>query len=214
MIRLMFLAMIAVSLSACGLQRRDPIPPGADGGYSRAASMAAQGRYEEALPALRCAADQGQGYEVAQHQTALALFALADRGGAEAGAWRDEAMERLTLAANAGWGASQAELARRNLAAGEAEDAAYWAIIYRANARESSLGVNRLGADSEAAIRAAAGQAGMERARARAGEFFPRPQSVRPLAHGCANILGIGNQGARPPRQRQQQQVPPGGPRY
>ena len=150
---------------------------GAGGGFNRAAALVDAGRFAEALPLLRCSAARGEGYEVSQHLAGISALevsvseALSEDRRAD---YRREGFERLTLAAEAGWPASQAELAERyaEIDTDEARYlAAYWDAVYHANRRDQALGIDRIPTPVSNRIRAAAGEDALARAQTDAGGF-------------------------------------------
>lgn len=150
---------------------------GAGDSYTRAARLVDAGEYATALPALRCLADQGRGYEIAQFlagHSALMLSGAADTPEILRGELRVEGFDRLILAANAGWPSAQAELARWFASTpGEQarQQAAYWAAVYRANRRDLAYGLDRLDDELEADIRRSAGEETARAAEIEAGAF-------------------------------------------
>jgi len=129
--------------------------------YSAAAALVEQGEYARALPSLRCLADRGQGYEIAQYLAGHTAIAMADLDTTPTilqPELRVEGFDRLLIAAEAGWPSAQAELARLYWRAGTESalsDAAYWASVYRQNPRDRALGLDRLRDSIEAEIDAA-----------------------------------------------------------
>lgn len=140
---------------------RGPGPGGgAGGGFAAAASLVDAGRYGEALPALRCHAARGDGFEIAQYlagYSALRQAEAPDTPEILRHELRVEGLDRLTRAAEAGWPAAQAELTEALAAIGSEpslEEAGYWAEIYRHNRREQVYGLDRLDDRVEAQIAA------------------------------------------------------------
>lgn len=128
--------------------------------FTRAARMVEAQHYEQALPALRCIAGQGRGFEIAQYlagYSALKLSGDVNTPEILRPELRYEGFERLIDAAEAGWPSAQAELARAFLET-DTEDAvgeaAYWAAIYLRNSRDRAYGLNRLDDSTEAEIEA------------------------------------------------------------
>lgn len=150
---------------------------GAGDSFTRAARLVDAGEYESALPALRCIADQGRGYEIAQFLAGHSALMLSEAEGTPEilrGELRVEGFDRLILAANAGWPSAQAELARwfADTPGEEARhQAAYWAAVYRANRRDLTYGLDRLDDRLEAEIRESAGEEMARTAEIEAGAF-------------------------------------------
>lgn len=200
---LAFVALTALSVSACSSGRpgpggerpgtggsaQGPASPGRGAGdsFTRAARLVDAGEYATALPALRCIADQGRGYEIAQFlagHSALMLSEAEDTPDILRGELRVEGFDRLILAANAGWPSAQAELARwfADTPGDTARhQAAYWAAVYRANRRDLAYGLDRLDDGLEADIRRSAGEETARAAEIEADaftlDFMPRVES-------------------------------------
>ncbi len=177
---LVLAVLTAVSVTACSSGRTGPggegpgsggsaqgqASPGRGAGdsFTRAARLVDAGEYETALPALRCIADQGRGYEIAQFLAGHSALMLSEAEGTPdilRGELRVEGFDRLILAANAGWPSAQAELARwfADTPGDQARhQAAYWAAVYRANRRDLAYGLDRLDDGLEAEIRESAGE--------------------------------------------------------
>lgn len=157
--------------------------------YAQGRRLADEGNWSDAQRAFRCAGQIGPGFEVAWHQAGVMGFNLAtdplvpaeQRAAYEAGGF-----EALEMAARTGWGASQAELAIRHHSAGHPEDAAYWAAVYRANAREDAIGLSRLPDATYQDIRA---RADYTVALERAADFFPRALPRGEPGPGCAELM-------------------------
>ena len=171
---------LAAVLTACSTGGRDG--PGrlraGSGGellYAQGQYRAEEGDHIGSLRAFSCAAEYGPGYEVAYHAagiTALDMAVMAVTPEDRRTPLSEIGYDALERAANAGWAASQAELALRYHRAGRAEDAANWAAIYRSNARDDALGLARIPDAVFADIRAASDYSA---AQARADDFFPQP---------------------------------------
>ncbi|WP_203290957.1 hypothetical protein [Maricaulis parjimensis] len=168
---------------------------GAGGGFTGAARLVDAGRYGEALPALRCHAARGEGFEIAQY---LAGYSALKQADAEEtpdilrDELRVEGFDRLTLAAQAGWPAAQAELAEA-LALVDTptarEDAAYWAEVYRHNRREQAYGLDRLDDGVEAQIAATIDADTTQAVTARAAAFTTTPLERQDATPECAPYL-------------------------
>lgn len=165
------------------------------GGYNAATRLYDAGRYGEALPILRCAARQGPGYEVAQHLAGLAAIRLSEDEALtpdRQADYRSEGFDRLTDAAQSGWPASQAELAKLYFEI-ETQDAraeaAYWAQLYRGNPRDRAIGLNRIDTVTDRAIDAAVGTDGLAEAQARSAAFIAEPLIEEEIGPDCAPLL-------------------------
>lgn len=190
------LAMLTALLAACasgdGGDRPGPGLRAGSGGemlYAQGQRLAGEGNWSEAGRAYRCAAQYGSGFEVAWHNAGLMAFHLAADPALDAeqrAVHEAEGFEALEMAARTGWGASQAELALRHHAAGHADEAAYWAAVYRANPREDVIGLSRLPEDSYQDIRARADHAA---ALERAADFFPRVLPRGEPGPHCADLM-------------------------
>lgn len=166
--------------------------------YTSAAALVDRGDYAQALPALKCLADRGQGYEIAQYLAGYASVRMAEADTTPdilRPELRTEGFDRLRSAAGAGWPSAQAELARLYWQAGTHEalqEAAYWAEVYRGNRRDRSLGLDRLSNGVEAEIRAALDTATLDRIETDAGAFSLTPMEARPLSQECTQLLSRG----------------------
>ncbi len=178
--RLVILSLTAVlALSGCG--SRDGIPrggPGASDPFSQARIMARRGDCAHAAPILSCVAANGPGFEAAVHELARCHAELGDD---------EAAVAEFTRAANAGWAASQAELAGLHAGRGDGPEAAYWAAVYRANSRDQALGIARLPAEA-ASAEARLEPAERDRARERAAGFTPVRLEARPETPQCERL--------------------------
>lgn len=173
--------------------------PGAGDAFSRAAGLIDAGQYGEALPALRCLAGQGPGYEVAQY---LAGYAALRHAAADITPdilrpeLRVEALDRLTAAAEAGWPAAQALLAETLSAqdgAAALEEAGYWAAVYRSNRRDQMFGLDRLSNRIEADIASRLSETQMTAINTRARAFSPIPLERIEVGPECQAVLQSGN---------------------
>ena len=227
MIRLSVLAPAALLLlTACashsgppsgGQARMQGGGPDGAGGFNLAVHLADQGEYGQALPLLRCIAGQGSGFEIAQYLAGYSAIRLSVAPTTPAilrDELRVEGLDRLTLAARAGWPSAQAELAEQ-YAATESQDApgeaAYWAAIYRHNARDRAYGLDRLDDRIEAQIAARIDPARLAEIEGLAANFTVEPMSRVAVTPACAPHLGSpgadqraggrqgGRQGGRPP---------------
>ncbi|HAQ34902.1 MAG: hypothetical protein CMF74_17325 [Maricaulis sp.] len=196
MVRIALPLVLVLTLSACaGGGRPDFVRAGTGGemAYARAANALENGDTATALAAYRCAAAYGPGYEVAWHNlgvTALNAAAAPGVSAEAAEAYRTEGYAALETAANAGWAASQAELATRHLAAGHSAEAARWSAIYRTNNRDQALGLTRLPEATANAIAANASDAERAAAIEAAADFFPRALQRSEPGEGCDALTG------------------------
>lgn len=175
---------------------------GAGDSFSQAARLVDAGRHDLALPILRCIADQGQGYEVAQYlagHSALQMSELETTPDILRAELRVEGFDRLILAANAGWPSAQAELARwfaDTPGVIAREQAAYWAAVYRGNRRDRAYGLDRLDNALEDRIREAAGAESAAAAEADASAFtiatMPRAETRTECARFTRQAGGRG----------------------
>ena len=170
--------------------------PGSAGGFNMAVRLVDQGEYEQALPILRCVAGQGSGFEIAQYLAGYSAIQLSTAEATPAilrDEMRIEGLDRLTIAAQAGWPTAQAELARQ-FAAIESEEAparaAYWAAVYRRNARDRTYGLDRLDDGIEAQITARIDAAQSARIETEAAGFAPEPMTANASTPACAPYLG------------------------
>lgn len=178
--RLVLLSLIVV-LALPGCAPRDGMPrsgPGASDPFTQARIMARRGDCARAVPILSCLAGNGPGFEAAVHELARCHADLGDG---------DAALSEFTRAARAGWAASQAELAGRLAGRGEDAEAAYWAAVYRANARDQAMGIARLPAEA-ARAETRLESAERDRARARAAGFTSVPLETRPETPQCERL--------------------------
>lgn len=170
-------------------------PPGAGDPFSRAARLVDQGQYQQALPALRCIASQGQGYEIAQYLAGYASLRLAE-DDATPEILRDEfrvdGFDRLIAAGNAGWPAAQAALAEAFAStSGDVAEtqAGYWAAVYRRNTRDRAYGLDRLDNEIERGIAASLTPDEREQADAAATAFIVTPMERVEAGPECAPFL-------------------------
>ncbi|MEE2565558.1 hypothetical protein [Hyphobacterium marinum] len=165
--------------------------------YAQGRRLADDGNWMDALRAFQCAGQVGPGFEVAWHQAGVMAFNLATDPLVPAEQHADyaaEGFEALEMAARTGWGASQAELAIRHHSAGNTADAAYWAAVYRANAREDVIGLSRL---PEATFQDIRARADYPAALERAADFFPRSLPRGEPGPDCTDLM-------RPVRERRE----------
>lgn len=177
--------------------------PGAGDAFSRAAALIDAGQFGEALPALRCLAGQGPGYEVAQYLAGYAALRHADEDSTPhvlRPELRVEGLDRLTAAAEAGWPAAQARLAE-TLSAQDGpvalEEAGYWAAVYRSNRRDQMYGLDRLPDGIEADIASRLSAAQTAAINTRASGFSPTPLQRVEAGPECQAVLrsGMGMRG-------------------
>ncbi len=210
MVRLSVLAPAAfVFLTACaspgGPSSRGPggMQGGDAGGFNTAVRLADQGEYERALPILRCIAGQGSGFEIAQYLAGYSALRLSIAPATPAilrDELRVEGFDRLTLAARAGWPTAQAELAAQ-FAATTSEDApvqaAYWAAVYRHNARDRVYGLDRLDNGIETQIAARIDPALVAEIEQIAADFTVEPMGMIAGTPACAPHLVSAGAGRR-----------------
>lgn len=193
-------------LAACAANDRPGRGEGPAGmqrsGFAQAARLVDAGRYEEALPILRCVARRGEGFEIAQYLAGYSALQLAEAGDTPdilRAELRIEGFDRLIAAAEAGWPAAQARLAEEFAVTRGADaqlQAAYWAEVYRNNAREQVYGLDRLDDDVEARITAALDEDRLDDARMRAAGFSPVPLEGEEIDAACAPYLREAGPGA------------------
>lgn len=178
------------------------------GDFNTAVSLVDQGEYEQALPILRCVAGQGTGFEIAQYlagYSALRLSAEDTSPDIMRDDLRVEGFDRLTSAAEAGWPTAQAELAMQ-FASINSEDApvqaAYWAEVYRHNARDQTYGLDRLDNRVEAQIAGRIDATQTAQVERLAAEFVVQPLTAIPVTPACAPHLGSRGFGPRPSARR------------
>lgn len=165
--------------------------------YAQGRNLADAGNWAEALRAYRCAGRIGPGFEVAWHQAGMMAFNLATDPlvtTEQRAAYEAEGFQALEMAARTGWGASQAELAVRHHSAGQSAEAAYWAAVYRSNAREDMIGLSRLPEATYQDIRA---RANYPAALEQASDFFPRALPRGEPGPDCTDLM-------RPVRERRE----------
>tara|TARA_R110002072_G_scaffold94101_2_gene208260 strand:- start:3454 stop:4173 length:720 start_codon:yes stop_codon:yes gene_type:complete len=221
--RLSLIPLLALSLAvtACA---SEPGPRGADGGrdgpgrgasgFDRATALLEQGDAATAHTGFLCIAHQGPGYEIAWHSAGLASLAMAEASGEQTGTadgLRDRGFLELITAANAGWPASQAELAMRFAERGDdagLERAAYWLAVLDGNPRDLALGLQRIPAAQRAMIEArigperlATGEADARAAPLQPLERMDNDLSCQPWLVEVRQRQGRGN-GEGPPRGR------------
>lgn len=187
----------AAGLTACGSTRERMDP--SMSGFERAGHALHTGDYATAHIGFGCIATRGSGYEVAQHNTGLASLALARMSGLPAddvAALEARAVEELTLAARAGWPASQAELVEYYAAKGDPDSlnmAGFWLWNYIANNRETALGIRRLDDAERQHYSELIGEDIMEAARQDALAFRLTPLVSRPASPSCAPWFAQGD---------------------
>ncbi|WP_417492044.1 hypothetical protein [Maricaulis sp.] len=206
MARLSILVPTALFLLA-GCASHDGPPPGERGGrpdgnrggasgFDMAVQLVDRGEYQEALPILRCVAGQGSGFEIAQYLAGYSAIRLATAETTPAilrDEMRVEGFDRLTSAAQAGWPTAQAELAVQfaSLDSAEApERAAYWAAVYRRNARDRTYGLDRLDDGIEARIASRIDAAQTAEIENQAAMFIIEPLTAIAATPACTPYLG------------------------
>jgi hypothetical protein len=189
-------------LSACAANEG----PDRRSSYDIATDHVDHGRYEQALPILRCVAGQGHGYEVAQYLAGLSAIRMSEGGETpelERADLRVEGFERLEIAANAGWPSAQAELTQQYFDIGTADalqKAAIWAAVYRQNGRDQLYGVDRIDNALEAQIYEMIGPEGQVAAEQAADDQFVTMMTTETISTECQRILRARASGA--PRQQ------------
>lgn len=190
--------------------------PGPAAGFSQASRLVDHQRYEAALPILRCVAGQGHGYEIAQYLAGYSLIRLADAENTPE-IMRPEHMtegfERLEVAAAAGWGAAQAELAQAYWDVGTPEAlqrGLYWTNVYRRNSRDRAYGIDRISDTLEGDLSAAVGSTDRASIQAEAATYSVQPMQAETLTPECAQLVRDRGAGAGT-RQRAQQRSGRGG---
>ncbi|MGK0267151.1 MAG: hypothetical protein ACI82N_001404 [Maricaulis sp.] len=231
MVRLSVLAPAALLLLTACASHDGPSPrgrggmqdggPGGAGGFNMAVRLVDQGEYEQALPILRCVAGQGTGFEIAQYLAGYSAMRLSIADTTPSilrDELRVEGLDRLTMAAQAGWPTAQAELATQ-FAETASEDApvqaAYWAAVYRHNARDRTYGLDRLDDGIEAQITDRIDPVRAAEIEQIAANFTVQPMSAVPASPACAPYLGsprgAPGAGRRPPPGGGRGGPPPGG---
>lgn len=199
------LSMIALcaALAACGSVDNDTTFRGGAGGdaaYGRGLQALERGQTAEAHDYFACAAEFGGGYEVAWYYAGTTALEVAREGGENADTYRETGEHYLTRSGEAGWGASQAALARHYHSIGDTERAAYWALLYTNNVREISLGLTRMDDETIVEIRDAVEPEQLAEAELQAARFVPEPLPIgRPSAE-CAEAI-------RSDRERREERV-------
>lgn len=164
-------------------------------GFTLAARLVDDGRYEAALPILRCVADQVHGYEIAQYLAGYSLLQLADHPATPdilRPEHRTEGFERLESAAAAGWGAAQAELVQAYWTVGSSEAVErgmFWASVYTRNTRDRAYGIDRIPDALEAQLEAAVSRDVREHVQAEATRFALEPLQASPLTPECSRLV-------------------------
>ena len=130
--------------------------PGGPGGtalndsaqYLSVLRLAENGACEQALPQLRCMAARGPGFEGPQHVLGYCLMEKAAAAPAGDTAWSAEGLLWITRAANAGWGAAQAQLvslyADGMVVPQDVRQAQKWRLVHTENPMRKSLGLPEL----------------------------------------------------------------------
>lgn len=203
---------LALGLAACGSTNDQNSAfrggAGGDAAYGRGLQALDSGNTAQANEYFSCAAQFGGGYEVAWYYAGTTALELAAAGGSEAEAYREDGEYHLTTSGNAGWGASQAALARYYHERGAAEDAVYWTMLYTNNVREMSLGLTRMSTDMIADIRDSVPPETFAEIQGRALRFVPEPIPVgRPGEECNAAIQGNRERESRQRRPEPQQRT-------
>ncbi|WP_421784829.1 hypothetical protein [Hyphobacterium sp.] len=182
----------SILLAACGSVDDDSTFRGGAGGdaaYGRGLQALERGDAAEAHDFFACAAEFGGGYEVAWYYAGTTALEVARAGGENADTYRETGEHYLTRSGEAGWGASQAALARHYHAIGNDALAAYWALLYTNNVREISLGLTRMDDETILEIRDAVTDEQLADAELNAARFVPEPLPIgRPSAE-CADAI-------------------------
>lgn len=208
---LLILPLIATACAGSPDRRGPPGGPGGEGGnrngramdYASAAALVDQGEYSRALPVLRCLADRGDGYEIAQYLAGHATIALSEQESTPDILQPElylEGIDRLDIAARAGWPSAQARLAELYWRAGSEDglsNAAYWSAVYRNNARDRALGVDRLSDHIEREIQSALDADANAAITQSALAFTPEPMPQRETSPECAQLLASGQRMGR-----------------
>lgn len=164
-------------------------------GFTLAARLVDQERYEAALPILRCVADQGHGYEIAQYLAGYSLLRLADAQSTPEILRPEhltEGFERLEIAATAGWGAAQAELVQAYWDVGSTEAlerGVYWASVYARNSRDRAYGIDRIPDALEAQLNQAVSHDVRLSLQGQATDFVTEAMQARPLTPECSQLV-------------------------
>ncbi|MEC9250456.1 MAG: hypothetical protein VX501_07390 [Pseudomonadota bacterium] len=164
-------------------------------GFTLAARLVDGGQYQPALPILRCVADQGHGYEIAQYLAGYSLLRLANEPNTPEilrPEHRAEGFERLESAARAGWGAAQAELAQVYWEVGSneaVERGLYWASVYTRNTRDRAYGIDRIPDALEAQLEQAVTRDTHARLQTEATRFVIEPLHARALTPECTRLV-------------------------
>ncbi|MEE2527306.1 hypothetical protein V0U79_13145 [Hyphobacterium sp. HN65] len=205
---------LAALVSACASNNNESTFRGGAGGdaaYGRGLQALERGDHAEAHDYFICAAQFGSGYEVAWYYAGTTALEVARAGGDDADEYRATGEEYLTRSGLAGWGASQAALARHYHEIGNPQEAAYWALLYTNNVREISLGLTRMDDETIIAIRDGVTAEELAEAEARATRFVPDPLPVGRASAECAEAIQSDRE--RPQRARipvrEQRQGPP-----
>ncbi len=194
---------LALGLAACGSTNNDRASTfrggaGGDAAYGRGLQALEAGNLQQANGYFSCSAQFGGGYEVAWYYAGTTALELAGNGGPEAEAYREDGVHHLTVSGNAGWGASQAALARYYHERGNAAEAVYWTQLYTNNVREMSLGLTRMSTELIADIRASVPPDTFAEIQGRALRFVPDPiPAGRPSEECSAAISGDRERGGR-----------------
>lgn len=164
-------------------------------GFTLASRLVDQERYDAALPILRCVAGQGHGYEIAQYLAGYSLARLADAATTPdimRPEHLTEGFERLEIAAMAGWGAAQAELARAYWDVGTPEAIArgvFWASVYTRNSRDRAYGIDRISDTLEGNLMAAVSVSERTEIHAQAAAYVVEPMQAEILTPECARLV-------------------------
>lgn len=212
-----FLALPLV-LAACATDDRASAFRGGAGGdaaYGRGLQALEDGQTAQAHDYFACAAEYGNGYEVAWFYAGTTALELAGGGGENAAEYRETGETYLERSGQAGWGASQAALANYYHQSGQPREAAYWALLYTNNVREISLGLTRMDDETIAEIREGVTDEQLAEAELSAARFIPDPLPVGRSSAECADAIRNDRDSGseRPARAvRPQRNQPPGQP--
>lgn len=193
---------VMLALSACSTGRPDGPGgrggprgggPGGESGFDRASALLDAGEADAAHAGFLCIAGQGPGYEIAMHFAGMASLSAADAASPDISAGLEErGFLELIAAAEAGWPASQAELAERFSARGDDAGrarAAYWLAVLDDNARDRSLGLQRISPARRAAIEGDLGAALMAEGEIEAEGFTVTPLPRQDASARCTPWL-------------------------
>ncbi|WP_421789341.1 hypothetical protein [Hyphobacterium sp.] len=213
-----YLLAFPLILAACGTTDNENAFRGGTGGdaaYGRGLQSLERGETAAAHDYFVCAAEYGNGYEVAWYYAGTTALELASQGVEGSEDYLETGEDYLERSGEAGWGASQAALAHHFHETGAAQQAAYWALLYTNNVREISLGLTRMDADTIAEIREGVSDDVMAETELAAARFVPQPLSVGRSSAECADAIRSDRERSRqrPQRPRREETRQPGGQR-